>query len=498
MKKLNFLLLLGFVIFICSCSKEEINDVKTDQQKETPLSKSEIDNEISRILKEKGSFNWSEVSDRMLWSAVLNSDSLISIGYGHKAFNINAENKPHLSKADLLTEISNSAEYTRRLKKGQRTLIHDDETLNVIDVKISSLEMITSLRNKPDVRYIEPAGYRYFPGNKVKSSSGCGQTGETINPEDYQHIAPNCYVSWAYNINNIPAAWETSTGKGVTVAVIDTGVSENQPLLGSSFNNGYSSGRTIEKFGTYIDSWNIWSDNYDGVNDKCSHGTSMSANIASPRNDQGMPVGVAYNCNLIVYRATSDVFLDDYHEQAGVAEALIALANRPDVKIISMSIGHYFTIGKIEDAIKYAYSKDKLIFAAAGTSLEFTTWAGVIFPANMSETVAITGVTDASNYQHGAFNHYGTEVDFTVIMERYDDKTRTSPTTGFNEGEIQYIGGSSIATSMTAGIAALVWEKYPNYTRAQILQKLKHAAELYPNRDANYGYGNIDAYKAVN
>ncbi|RZT97067.1 subtilase family protein [Ancylomarina subtilis] len=498
MKKLNFLLLLGFAILICSCTKEEINDIKTDQKKQTPLSKSKIDNEISRILKEKGSFNWSEVSDLMLWSAVLNSDSIVSIGYGNKAFDISPEDKTHLSKADIITQISNSAEYTRRLKKGQKTLILENKTLNVIDVKTSSLEMISSLRNKPDVRYIEPAGYSYFPENKMKSSSGCGQTGETINPDDYQLIAPNCYVSWAYSINNIPAAWETSTGKGVTVAVIDTGVSENQPLLGNSFNNGYSSGRTIEKFGTYIDSWNIWSNNYDGVNDKCSHGTSMSANIASPRNDQGMPVGVAYNCNLIVYRATSDVFLDDYHEQAGVAEALIALANRPDVKIISMSIGHYFTIGKIEDAIKYAYSKDKLIFAAAGTSLEYTTWAGVIFPANMNETVAITGVTDASNYQHGAFNHYGAEVDFTVIMERYDDKTRTSPTTGFNKGEIQYIGGSSIATSMTAGIAALVWEKYPNYTRAQILEKLKQAAELYPNRDANYGYGNIDAYKAVN
>lgn len=83
-------------------------------------------------------------------------------------------------------------------------------------------------------------------------------------------------------------------------------------------------------------------------------------------------------------------------------------------------------------------------------------------------------------------------------MERYNDKTRTSPTTGFNEGEIQYIGGSSIATSMTAGIAALVWEKYPNYTRAQVIEKLKRSADLYPNRDADYGYGNIDAYKAVN
>lgn len=59
MRRLNFLLLLGFAAIICSCSKEELNDVKADQKPESPLSKTEIDNEISRILKEKGTFNWS-------------------------------------------------------------------------------------------------------------------------------------------------------------------------------------------------------------------------------------------------------------------------------------------------------------------------------------------------------------------------------------------------------------------------------------------------------
>ena len=72
----------------------------------------------------------------------------------------------------------------------------------------------------------------------------------------------------------------------------------------------------------------------------------MSATIASPRNDEHLPVGVAYNCNFIAYRGTSDVVLDGYQEQKGVANALVDLANNSNVKIISMSIGYIFSIDK--------------------------------------------------------------------------------------------------------------------------------------------------------
>ena len=43
----------------------------------------------------------------------------------------------------------------------------------------------------------------------------------------------------------------------------------------------------------------------------------MASTIAAPRNDNGMPVGVAYNSNLVAYRATEDVLLNDYHERKG-------------------------------------------------------------------------------------------------------------------------------------------------------------------------------------
>jgi serine protease len=43
----------------------------------------------------------------------------------------------------------------------------------------------------------------------------------------------------------------------------------------------------------------------------------------------------------------------------------------------------------------------------------------------------------------------------------------------------------------------LVWAKYPTWTRAQVLARLKFAGSAYPNETADFGYGNIDALKAV-
>lgn len=499
MRQTNFMLITILLLALTSCSKENPTVIQNQENQVTQevkqMSKAQIDMAIRTELNKKGYFSWNDASDIMLWSALQINDNILTVGYGTKAYNNAGRSKSDYKNS--IIDIVRKSENISRSVKSNSLIIDEGETLNFVDVKVKSVETVKQLRASDIVRYIEPAGYTYTQEQTTRSSSGCNKSGGTIQDADHRLIAPNCFVSWAYDINRITDAWQLSTGQGITVAVIDTGISEYQPLLGSMFNNGYSSGRTIEKYGTYTSSWNPWSTDYDGPNDKCSHGTSMSANIASPRNNQGLPVGVAYNCNLVSYRGTADVVLNGYQEQRGVAKALTEIANRSDIKIISMSIGHIINIGKIEDAIKYAYSKDKLMFVAAGTSTQFTSWAGVTFPANMKETFAITGVTDGPGYKHGAVNHYGKEVDFTVIMERDSDNSRTSPTLGYYENERRYVGGSSISTSMVAGIAALVWERYPSYTRNQIVTKLKLASDLYPNRDDDYGYGNIDAYKAV-
>ncbi len=499
MKKIYFLLA-TVVFFAASCTKENqlTPEVQEPAQSVKPMKPSEINAFIKSKIDEKGTFNWREAGDILLWSAAMHGDSILSIGYGNSANDRMKSEDNGKVKQNIINKVISLEKAANPNYDPEKAIVHDDDILTYVDIKVTDYQTVVKLRQMGGIRYIEPMGYDFFAyENMEKSSSGCDKAGESINSSDYRLISPNCYVSWVYDYHRISSAWSYATGRGITVGLVDTGISKDQKLLNSDFNDGYSSGRWIQKYGTYVDSWWPWSTTTDGPYDKCSHGTSMGGNIASPRNNDFQPVGVAYNCNLVAYRASSDVVLDGYHEQQGVADAFKALANRSDVKIISMSMGMAWSIGKIEDAIKYAYSRGKLIFCAGGTSTSYTNWYGVIFPASMNETVAVTGVTDGYGYEECAVCHKGDKIDFTVTMQRAWDDNRTSPTLGFYTGTKQYVGGSSIATSTMAGIAALVWERHPSWTRNQVLQKLKEASDLYPNRSSNFGYGNVDALAAV-
>lgn len=499
MKKIYALVALILAITIVSCSKDTIIEPESEtlQFPKEPLSVEQINQRITESINTTGDFDWHKENAHFLWSALTHGQYVLTVGYGNEGQSFSVERDAELinKKSTLLTIILSEEQIDKEDLK-----LKEDNILTVFDVEVTKLETIIALKENEFVRYLEPNGYnQYADGSEQKSSSGCDKNGVYINPAHYSTIAPNnAQVSWHFDEHNIQDAWALSTGSGVTIGLIDTGVSKSQSLLNSGgINDGYSSGRFVQKYGTFIDSNWWWSSNYDGPDDKCGHGTAMGSTMASPRNDNGMPVGVAYNSNLVAYRATEDVLLNDYHERKGVSAALTQLGNRSDVKIISMSIGYIWSIGNIKDAVRYAYSQGKLIFAAGGTSTSFTNGFGVIFPATMSETVAVTGVDDGPNYDRCDTCHSGSKIDFTIVMEGDNNTSKAPPVLNFYNGQRRYTGGSSVATATTAGIAALVWSRYPNWSRAQVLNRLKQSADFYPYKNSSFGYGNIDALQAV-
>lgn len=498
------LVLLSMIVLV-SCSREESTDKKIviNESQKNPLTPTQINGKIDESLNTRGTFNWRDASSHLLWSAVVNGNNVVTIGFGNSATNFErskTSNNTNIQK-DLLEIIMKYEDKTL-----DKVLIMADTDLNLMDVMISKQETIIKLRESKYIRYIEPADYSYLNNHHAKtnsvtansssSSSGCGYESTTLAAADYTTTTPNAKVPWTFTQHNIPNAWAVSSGKGITIGIVDTGVSPNQSLLGANFNNGLSSGRSIQKNGVYVDSIWPWSTTTDGVNDLCGHGTSMASVAAAPRNDKGLPVGVAYNANLVTYRAASNVVIDGYQEQEAVKKAFTALGNNTNVKIISMSMGHIFSVGKIEDAIKFAYGKGKLIFCAAGTSTSFTTFVGVIFPAWMPETVAVTGVREGASYQACDDCHTGSKVEFTVAMQR-TASGNTVPVDSYYDNQSDYVGGSSVATATTAGIAALVWSKNPTWTREQVLAKMRQSSSFYPNRNNTYGYGNVNAFLAV-
>ncbi|MDC8002686.1 S8 family serine peptidase [Aureisphaera galaxeae] len=497
------------LLLLASCSTEELtplDDSSSDLTSELAdrtrlLSIQEINEFIDNSFETKGYFDWSEATTRVLWSAAVHGEEMLTIGYGPEgaSFRERGSNQYADIKDNIIDVISNTSGTSRKSLK-----VLEDDTFNYIDVEVTSYVTVEALRKVDNIRYLEPNAYSFYEiktkEGPTQRSAGCDMSASNLNSNDFSIVSPGAYVSWTFDRHNIPQAWAQSTGQGITVGVIDTGISPNQPKLNNEFNtDGSVSSRTVEKYGTYIDSPWWWSNNIDGPDDRCGHGTSMTATVAAPRNNDQQALGVAYNCNLISYRGTADVVLNDYHERKGVSNALKALANRSDVKIISMSIGYPWGIGNVRDAVRYAHNRGKLIFAAGGTSTALTNWYPVIFPANMSECVAVTGVRDLSNGSYDQCNncHDGSQIEFTVIMERQNDTSRMGVTLGFYAGDNAYIGGSSVATATTAGIAALVWSVHPGWSREQVLQKMRQSAELYNNPSNNYGYGNIDALQAV-
>jgi len=507
MKKIIFCMLFATVlVVVSSCTKnekatvpDEIKEVSLDQAE--PLTIAEINRIIESELDRKGDFDWNNASELVLWSALQHAEGVLTIGYGSNDddFIVDNSGKQSVFKNAIVETVRTMEGAAKTATdKDEDILIFEDAYLTVLDMKVLQRETIAELRSNKNIRYLEPSGYPYFQKGTEKtalSDSGCGFEADNVSATDYTPISPNALMPWNFPLHRIDDAWALSTGSGITIGIVDTGISPDQNLLNGSFNNGDSTGRTVEKYGVYVDSFWPWSRKTDGPNDKCGHGTSMTSAATAPRNNIGLPVGVAYNANLVSYRASSDVLLNGYQEQKGVAKAITDLGRRGDVKIISMSMGYIYAINRIKDAIRYAHSRGKLIFCAGGTSTSFTNFLGVVFPASMSETVAVTGIEEGSGYEECDACHKGSTIDFTMIMERGNNNH--IPVLGYFNGTDDYVGGSSVATANAAGIAALVWSRNPTWTRNQVLNKLTVTADLYPNRSGSFGWGNLDAFKAV-
>jgi len=353
------------------------------------------------------------------------------------------------------------------------------------------------------VRYAEPSGYSPLAYQNNRSSSGCGLSNPSSQPPSsyFATTTPSTTkVSWHHlndQFHRVEDAWAAGAdGDNITVGLIDTGISPDQSKLNGSYSSGASTGRFRQKYGTYQTGWWWWK-SYDGPDDQCGHGTSMAGVIAAPRAGDGASMGTAWKADLVSVRATSDVVINGSNEKDGVAEALVLLGNRSDVRIISMSIGDVFSSGTVEDGIHYAYNRGKLIFAAGGTSTSFTNWVGVTFPATMNETVAVTGVDTGTPLRRCNACHSGSKIDFVVTMEGRNDSDKHPLTLAPSGNVPDLVAGSSVATATMAGMAALLWGEYPSWSRGQIMDRLKDASEYYPYRSGDFGWGRVDIAAAV-
>ncbi|WP_338789931.1 S8/S53 family peptidase [Bernardetia sp. MNP-M8] len=502
----------AFMMFSCQNESEIIVEQTIEH---ATIDRSDLDNHIWQTVKKEGSFDWHTQSEQIIWNALSKSDGVLSVGFKPKSQN--KDIRTIIDKIDIATGEWNDAknyvldmifESERKLNpdlKREELIAFQENTLPVLDVVIKNPTTLALLRNSEFVRYAEPMGYEpnISKGqqlNKELSSSGCGGSNPEnglVNGVDYTTFSPNSKASWNHPFHNVSQAWNTASGSGITAMIIDTGSSFAQNNYGSGLNQGLSQGRTIEKLVTLPRDtfWGIPIGSAETPDDGCGHGTAMTGVLGGSRGTDGSAAGIAYNANLVTVRAAEDVLIEGSRESKGVSDAYVIAGNRSDIRVTSMSLGRITNSSQIADAVRYAYNRNVLIFCAAGTSFGWSSgWFGVIFPATMSETVAVTGVKD--NMQRCDACHDGSAVDFVVVMEKASNGRH--PLTLAMSGDVPAtVGGSSVATAQTAGMAALVWSANKSLTRNQVLNKLKVSASYYPNRNSNFGWGKINLQNAL-
>ena len=260
------------------------------------------------------------------------------------------------------------------------------------------------------------------------------------------------------------------------------------------------------------DNYNDINDRYYGNNDVMagtpSHGTHCSGIIAAVRNNGLGMNGVADNVKIMMVRAVPN---GDEHDK-DIANA-IRYAVDNGAKVISMSFGKGFSPQKnwVDDAVKYAASKDVLLVHGAGNdakNIDSTeNYPNAIYQdksgvADNFITVGASG--DSTNGGFAAsFSNYGKHsVDvFAPGVNIYS----TLP--GENYGNYS---GTSMATPVVAGVAALIREYFPDLTAVQVKQvidksvtpetgkvKLPGTDDLVNLSDISKTGGEINAYNAV-
>ncbi|MFD4261542.1 S8 family serine peptidase [Streptomyces sp. NPDC058534] len=263
--------------------------------------------------------------------------------------------------------------------------------------------------------------------------------------------------------------WEASTGEGIKVAVIDTGVNPNTLSL-----KGQVLADEVPKQVAYGAT-----DDYDG------HGTTMAELIAGTGAGGGIR-GLAPDAEIVPYRIALDDLLDEKEEKrAPTPWAAIKAAADSDVRIISMSFASPAYEPEFEEAVKYAASKGKLLIAGVGNEGQDSGFIG--YPAGYPYVIGVSSIDEKSHISD--FAQSGQYVDLVAPGEDIPGYCKPS----FDE-YCPDMPGTSFSTAITSAAAALIWSAHPDWTANQVTRSLIDTAGRKWPKDkptATAGYGTI-------
>ena len=314
---------------------------------------------------------------------------------------------------------------------------------------------------------------------------------------------PQAGKLWNMPVSGLPVAWSLkNSATNVTVAVLDTGIQTNHTDLQGIFVGGYDfcAGSNCAQTDT--------NPQPDSTSD--THGTHVTGTLAAVGNNSRGVAGVLYGGAKIVpvkvfFQAsftTADALAQAIRWAAGDQVTTTdgkTFTNSNPAKIINLSLGTDQQSDTLEDAVKAAQARGALLVAAAGN----VGANSLFYPARYSGVLAVGAVN--SDFGRSCFSNYGSGLD--IMAAGGDGFLQNSACGGRNNEAILstfpgndygYEAGTSMATPVVAGVAALVLAQNPGFSAADITNQLKKTAyfDASSMTASQYGAGVVRADSA--
>jgi serine protease len=271
---------------------------------------------------------------------------------------------------------------------------------------------------------------------------------------------------WQLPLLRAQQSWHYATGRGVTVAVLDSGVDASHPDL---------AGRVLPGI-------DLVDGSTDGRKDFVGHGTTVAGLIAGRPDGDGV-AGLAYGARILPVRVLDAN--NRYGDATTVANG-VRWAVDHGAQVINMSLGGAAESDALAGAIRYAFERDVVVVACAGNVAEGvpTVW----YPGRASGVVAVSALDPDESFWSGSLS--GAQVALSAPGNGL---------VGARPNGYWKVQGTSFATPLVAATAALIRSRWPELSAANVVNRLiRTADDLGPaGRDPKYGFGMVEPLEAL-